>query len=122
MPSLTCWCGEIIREDGDRPNCGHVLWDNAAGFYDRVASELLSFVQAQAGGRAGAWVKEHFEESIAPYEMTAGEAAESIVYQVSEGFCSGIYRCPKCGRIHIQVLGKQNKWESFVPERRTSDE
>ena len=89
-------------------------------FYDKIAADLLSFVTAQAKGEARAWVREYFEDSLAPYDMTAGETALGIVYRTSEQFCSGIYRCSSCGRVHIHVRGTQNQWQSFLPEGRMS--
>src|SRR5688500_3127713 len=100
MATFTCWCGHVIREDDERENCGHILWDNVEAFYDKIAADLLSFVTAQAKGEARAWVREYFEDSLAPYDMTAGEAALGIVYRTSEQYCSGIYRCSSCGRVH----------------------
>jgi hypothetical protein len=119
MATFTCWCGHIIRENEAPQNAGHVLWDDPSGFYDKVAADLLSFVQAQSRGDARAWIRNYFEHSM-EYDMSPAEVAEGIVYRTSDDSISGIYRCPNCRRIHIHITGTENQWESFVPEGRVS--
>ena len=120
MATFTCWCGHIIRENDAAQNCGHVLWDDVKGFYERIAADLLSFLEARAAGNADTWIRDYFDSAIAPYDMPPAEVAEGIVYRTSLDASSGIYRCPKCRRVHIHVKGTENQWESFVPEGRIS--
>ena len=120
MATFTCWCGHTIRENDAPQNCGHVLWDDVEGFYEKVAADLLSFVEARVAGKAAQWVRDHFDSALAPFEMTPAEVAEDIVYRTSHDAVSGIYRCPDCGRVHIHIRGTENQWESFVPEGRVS--
>jgi hypothetical protein len=120
MATFTCWCCHTIRENDAPENAGHVLWDSQTGFYEKVAADLLSYVRAQSVGDAREWIRNYFEDSLAPYDMSPGEVAEGIVYRTSDNSISGIYRCPNCRRIHVHVTGTDNQWESFVPEGRVS--
>jgi hypothetical protein len=110
----------VVKEDDEPDNCGHILWNGTHGFYEKVASDLAAFMHAKTQGTTKQWIKAYFDSSLSPYEMTDAEVAEGIVYRVSEGWISGVFRCPNCHRMHVHKKGTENQWESFVSEGRIS--
>jgi hypothetical protein len=99
------------------------LWDDVNGFHEKVSADLLSFVQAHAEGNGRAWIRNYFDDSLAPYDMAPRDVAEGIVHRTSVvQSISGIYRCPKCRRVHIHIEGTENQWESFIPDGRVAGE
>jgi hypothetical protein len=102
-------------------NVGHVLWNDSPPFYQRVSELILAFARADAQGHGTGWVASQFGPGYLQYpdKLSAEEVAKDLIDAVSLDCCSGIYRCPECGRIHMHVKGTENRWESYVREDRT---
>ena len=121
MATFTCWCGNVVRANGDAADAGHVLWGLSDGFYESVAKTVQGFYDARQAGNSSEWLKAVFGKQY-PTDATGAEVIQDVVSTQSMTFCSGICRCPKCRRVHIQIAGSKNRWESFVPESRISGE
>lgn len=119
MATFTCWCGCVIRENSHPQNAGHIVWDSTEGFYDSVAEAIQGFYDAKESGNSSGWLKDFFGQQY-PTDASSREVISDIILTQSQRICSGIYRCPECKRVHIHVVGSENRWESFVPENRAS--
>jgi len=121
MATFTCWCGYIIRDNSSPQNVGHILWDSTEGFYEGIAQTVQAFYDVKEAGSASGWLNDFFGQQY-PLDAKTSEVLHDIVLVQSHDFCSGIYRCPECRRVHIHIAGSENRWESFVPEDRVSVE
>jgi hypothetical protein len=119
MATFTCWCGHTIRENSSPQDAGEILWGHTEEFYQSIAQAVQGFYDARESGKASEWLREFFGLQY-PSNANISEVVQDVILAESMKFGSGIYRCPKCRRVHIHIAGSENQWESFVPENRVS--
>ena len=118
MATFACWCEHIIRENSSPQDAGYILWGHTEEFYQSVAQAVRGFYDATDAERIE-WLNGVFGTQY-PSDASTSEVVHDVILAESMKFGSGIYRCPKCRRIHIHFAGTENRWESFVPENRVS--
>ena len=119
MATFTCWCGYMIREYEGMPDAGHIVWDCTKGFYEDLADALSRYLTAVKDGHSVNWRHEFFGQRY-PDDLPAVEVIQDITSAVTMKYCTGIYRCPQCGRLHVQREHGVNRWESYIPEGKSS--
>jgi hypothetical protein len=118
MSKLGCGCGHVIRDQADNlPYKGHVLLDvQHATFFDWLARETQSYVEAARAGAVEQWLLGRgYTQDYVALKLSHGDVLGDRIHA---RFCElkrDLYECEGCGRLHMETA-EDNRFVGYAPD------
>lgn len=117
MSKFRCRCDHVISDSVyPSPTAGWFYTQEDEDVYQTEIENYISgFIEAIAGNKRDEWIRGFFSNDY-PSGLTNTSVISDIISRIQSKFVLSVYRCEKCGRIHVQEKPGLDEYKTYKPE------
>ncbi|QEG24844.1 hypothetical protein MFFC18_47670 [Mariniblastus fucicola] len=117
MHTFNCTCGHSIAIIPPSEHAGYVVLDSDADLHiDNRTVTIRAFLDAVRTGRRSEWLTEFYGPNVPQPRFAQKDDADVIedILSNSDSWTRFLYRCPMCGRIHIETSPRSRSFKTYA--------
>jgi predicted RNA-binding Zn-ribbon protein involved in translation (DUF1610 family) len=117
MGSFTCTCGYVTKDSNGITSAYYIALslDEAVDLEKRIAEKITSYLAEKQSGKKAEWLTEFYGNAYLLNEPDSSIIEDITTAEMNRNFHT-IFRCPNCGRIHLNSKQDSNLWQTYKPD------
>ena len=119
MYTFNCSCGHGITIIPPTEHAGYVVLDSEVDLsIDARTTRIREFLHASQSGNRAAWLAKFYGPNAPQSRFAEKDDADVIedILSAGDSWTRFLYRCPMCGRVHIETSPRSRSYRSYIEE------